>query len=62
MSNSIKDALTKSGIVEPQPEPTDEPKSDPKKWLNELPEDDHKPYIPFDAPARLKTKPSTSKK
>ncbi len=51
MSDSLKDALEKAGVVTPKAEP----KQDHKKWKNELPEeDDRRPYVPFDAPALTK--------
>jgi len=55
MSGSMKDALEKSGVVK-----TDEPpkKPDATKWREELPEDSGEPYMPFEAPARCKPKPS----
>jgi hypothetical protein len=55
MSGSMKDALEKSGTVN-TPEPQQKP--DPAKWRDELPEHEEKPHVPFEAPARLKPKPS----
>jgi len=52
MAGSLKDALEKAGRVTKQ----DEPRADPKKWKEELPED-NTPHIPFEAPARTKPKP-----
>jgi hypothetical protein len=51
MAGSLKDALKKSGLVD---EKKPEPKQDPKKWRDELPEDDGKPHVPFEAPALTK--------
>ena len=56
MAGSMKDALQKSGLVVSKVEP----KQDPKKWKNELPEPSREPYIPFDAPAVTKPKGSTN--
>jgi hypothetical protein len=47
MAGSLKDALKKSGLTVEKVEA----KQDHKKWKEELPEDDGKPYVPFDAPA-----------
>lgn len=54
MSGSMKDALEKSGAVNPQ----ETPPKPATKWRDELPDHDDKPYVPFEAPARTKPKPS----
>lgn len=57
MTDSVKDALRKAGLVVPAaPAPPPAKKSD--KWLHELPDDAKLPPL-FDAPARTKVKPST---
>jgi hypothetical protein len=59
MAGSFKDALEKSGVVEKEPEvPKVETSKAKTKWREELPEDDGKPHVPFDAPALTKPKPS----
>ena len=56
MAGSFKDALEKWGIVEKKPEA---PRQDPKKWKHEISESDHRPFIPFEAPARTKPREPT---
>jgi hypothetical protein len=53
MAGSLKDALKKSGLVEEKREP----RQDPKVWREELPDDDGKAQVPFEAPALIKPKP-----
>jgi hypothetical protein len=56
MPGSLKDALEKAGVTSPAKTDTPSPKP-AKEWLHELPDDDeHPPYVPFDAPAITKVK------
>jgi len=55
MAGSLKDALEKSGRVQPEIDP--KPSTPSKEWLHELPaEESRPPYVPFDAPAITKIK------
>jgi hypothetical protein len=57
MAGTLKDALQKSGIVDEKREPT----PDARRWKEELPEEDGKPYVPFEAPALTKPKERSKK-
>lgn len=54
MAGSLKDALKRTGhlptetATPPAAEPTHQ------QWLDDLPEPDARPHVPFDAPARAK--------
>ena len=59
----MKDALAKAGLAKPEPaRPAQQTEKKPSatQWKEELPED-HRPHVPFEAPARTKVKEPAKK-